>query len=94
MAREALARWAHDGHRPDLKHPLTSMAYFAWSRVHGEQRVRVFSDKPDTRLLTDLADYVRKGAIKPIVDKIYPLSDIADAHRALEAGGWRGKQVI
>ena len=79
---------------PDLNHPLLSMAYFAWSRVHGERRVRFFSDKPDTRLLTDLADYVREGAIKPIVDKVHSLSNIADAHRALEEGGRRGKQVI
>ncbi len=79
---------------PDLEHPLMSMAYFAWSRVHGDRRVRFFSDKPDTRLLTDLASYVREGAIKPIVDKVYPLSNIADAHRAMEAGGRRGKQVV
>ena len=79
---------------PDLQHPLLSMAYFAWSRVHGERRVRFFSDKPDTRLLTDLAEYVREGAIEPIVDKAHALSDIADAHRALEAGGRCGKQVV
>ncbi|WP_131120299.1 NAD(P)-dependent alcohol dehydrogenase [Lichenihabitans psoromatis] len=79
---------------PDLEHPLMSMAYIAWSRVHGARRVRFFSDKPDTRLLTDLADYVRNGAIKPIVDRVYPMSDIAEAHRAMEIGGRRGKQVI
>lgn len=79
---------------PDLAHPLASMAYIAWSRVHGSRRVRFFSDKPDTALLTDLADYVRQGAIKPFVDRIYPLSGIADAHRAMEAGGRRGKQVV
>ncbi len=79
---------------PDLKHPLMSMAYFAWSRVHGTRRVRFFSDKPDTKLLTDLAAYVRDGAIKPIIDKVHDLSNIADAHRALEAGGRCGKQVV
>lgn len=79
---------------PDLAHPLASMAYIAWSRVHGSRRVRFFSDKPNTALLTDLADYVRQGAIKPFVDRIYPLSNIADAHRAMEANGRRGKQVV
>ena len=79
---------------PDLEHPFMSMAYFAWSRIHGGRRVRFFSDKPDTQLLTDLANYVQNGSIKPIVDAVHPLSDIANAHRALEAGGRRGKQVV
>ena len=79
---------------PDLEHPLMSMAYFAWSRVHGERRVRFFSGKPDTRLLTDLAGYVHDGAIKPIVNKVHVLSNIADAHRAMEADGRCGKQVV
>ncbi len=79
---------------PDLKHPLTSMAYFAFSRIHGARRVWFFSDKPDTKLLTDLAGYVKQGAIRPIVDTVHDLSGIADAHRAMEAGGRPGKQVI
>ncbi len=79
---------------PDLKHPLTSMAYFAWSRVHGERRVRFFSDKPNTGLLTDLANYVKDGSVKPIVDQVHFLSNVADAHRAMEAGGRCGKQVL
>lgn len=79
---------------PDLERPLRSMAYFAGSCVHGGRRVRFFSHKPDTRLLTKLADLVREGAIKPVVDGVHPLSDVAEAHRAVEAGGRRGKQVI
>ncbi len=79
---------------PDLKHPLTSIAHFPLSRIHGAQRVRFFNDKSDTKLLTDLAGYVKDGAIKPIVDVVHDLSGIADAHRAMEAGGRRGKQVI
>ena len=79
---------------PDLDHPLKSMAYIALSRIHGGRRVRFFSDRPDTKLLTALADYVQSGAIRPIIDKVYPLSAVADAHRALDAGGRCGKQVI
>ena len=79
---------------PDLKHPFTSMAYFAWSRVHGARRVRFFSDKPNTGLLTDLAGYVTDGSIKPIVDQVHSMANIADAHRAMQAGGRCGKQVL
>ncbi len=79
---------------PDPKHPMASMMYFALSRIHGGRRVRFFSAKPDTRLLTELAGYVNSGAIRPIVDTVFPLSRIADAHRAMEAGGRRGKQIV
>ena len=79
---------------PDAKHPLRSMAYFAWSRVHGVRRVRYFSAKPDSALLDDLADLVTRGAVRPIIDTIHPLSRIADAHLAFEAGGRHGKQII
>ena len=45
--------------------------------------------------MTELTSYVESGAIRPFVDTVYPLSDIAAAHRALEQGGRRrGRQVI
>jgi NADPH:quinone reductase-like Zn-dependent oxidoreductase len=34
------------------------------------------------------------GALRPVVERAYPLADIAEAHRALEAGGVRGKLVV
>lgn len=79
---------------PDPRHSIRSMAYVALSRVHGARRVRFFSAKPDTAVLQDLAGLVARGTIRPIVDEVYPLSRISDAHRAFEAGGRRGKQVI
>lgn len=40
--------------------------------------------------MNDLTSYVERGAIRPIVDKVQALSEIAAAHRAFEAGGRRG----
>lgn len=79
---------------PDPKHPIASMLYTMLSRIHGGRRVRFFSDKPNTQLLAALAAYVESGAIRPIVDKVYPLSAIADAHAAMQSGGRRGKQIV
>lgn len=79
---------------PDTRRPLRSMAYFQFSRIHGTRRIRFFSAKPDTKSLSDLAGLVAQGALRPVVDATYPLSRVADAHRAMEAGGRRGKQVI
>jgi len=37
---------------------------------------------------------VASGAVRPVVDTVRPLADIAGAHRALEAGGVRGKHLV
>jgi NADPH:quinone reductase-like Zn-dependent oxidoreductase len=73
------------------------MLYTIASRIHGGRRVRFFSAKPETKLLTDLANYVKRGAIRVIVDNVYPLSVIADAHLAMQRGGRtyvNGKRMV
>ena len=47
-----------------------------------------------SQLLSDLAGLVTSGEIRPIVDEVRPLADIAAAHRAMERGGRIGKQVL
>jgi NADPH:quinone reductase-like Zn-dependent oxidoreductase len=53
-----------------------------------------FSNDPTTKQLERLARYVEEGAIRPIVDRAFPMDGIAEAHRRIEAGGVRGKYVI
>ena len=53
-----------------------------------------FSNNPSTERLAELARLVAQGAIRPVVDTVFPIGDIAEAHRRLEAGGVRGKYVI
>nr|WP_256338689.1 MULTISPECIES: zinc-binding dehydrogenase [unclassified Streptomyces] len=62
--------------------------------MHGARRIRTLSSNPDTAVLRDLADYVTSGALRPVVDSVYPLADIASAHQAFERGGVVGKQVV
>lgn len=70
------------------------LAAIAASTVHGARRVRTFSANPDSALLHDLADQVTVGALRPVVADVYPLADIASAHRAFERGGAMGKHVV
>ena len=79
---------------PDPKRPLFSFMYIFCSAVFGTRRVRFFSAKPKTQVMADLTSYVESGAIRPVVDKVYPLSEIVAAHRASAQGGRRGKQVV
>ncbi|MDX5576185.1 MULTISPECIES: NAD(P)-dependent alcohol dehydrogenase [Streptomyces] len=78
----------------DIDHPVRSIGYLLGSAVHGRQRVRFFSGNPKHDLFADLTAYVERGDLRPVVDTVHPLSDIAAAHRALEAGGVRGKHVV
>jgi NADPH:quinone reductase-like Zn-dependent oxidoreductase len=70
------------------------LAYLAASAVFGPRRVRFFSGNPGHELLADLTALVERGAVRPVVEAVHPLARIADAHRALEAGGVRGKHVV
>lgn len=45
----------------------------------------------DLIVLTELYD---TGKVRPILDKCFPLSDIAEALRYLESGHARGKVVV
>ncbi|MFE3887349.1 zinc-binding dehydrogenase [Streptomyces lydicus] len=42
----------------------------------------------------DMADHVASGALRPVIDSVYPPADIASLHQAVERGGVVGKQVV
>lgn len=78
----------------DQSRTAASLGYLLASAVHGRGRVRFFSGNPKHDLLAELARFVERGELRPVVDTVRPLADIAGAHRALEAGGVRGKHVV
>ncbi|MGW8564901.1 NAD(P)-dependent alcohol dehydrogenase [Isoptericola sp. NPDC055881] len=78
----------------DMNRRLASLAYVLGSTIHGPRRVRIFRGDPDPQLLTDVARLADQGVLRPIVNEVYPLDRIAEAHRSLEAGGVIGKHVI
>ncbi|MFD5892894.1 NAD(P)-dependent alcohol dehydrogenase [Streptomyces sp. NPDC060366] len=78
----------------DIEHVGASIGYMLASAVHGSGRVRFFSGNPRHDLLTELARTAESGDVRPVVDTVRPLAELAAAHSALEAGGVRGKHVI
>jgi len=80
--------------RFDTDHIARSVIGIGASAVHGRRRIRFFRAAPDPLLLAELARRAEDGTIGPIVDTVYPLSRIGEAHRHLERGGVQGKIVI
>ncbi len=64
------------------------------SAIYGPKRIRTFSAFPKAQLFADLAAAVDRGELRPIIDTVRPLCEMAAAHAALEAGGGRGKQLV
>ncbi|MFD4539911.1 NAD(P)-dependent alcohol dehydrogenase [Streptomyces bauhiniae] len=78
----------------DLSRPAASLGHILASTVHGRARVRFFSGNPKRADLDALAHEVTEGRLRPAVDTVFDLAETADAHRALEAGGVKGKYVV
>ncbi|GAA2658506.1 NAD(P)-dependent alcohol dehydrogenase [Streptomyces lunalinharesii] len=78
----------------DMTRPIASLGSLAASAVHGPGRVHFFSGDPVRAHFDDLARHVTEGKLEPVVDTVFPLEETAAAHRALEAGGVRGKYVV
>jgi NADPH:quinone reductase-like Zn-dependent oxidoreductase len=92
--RRYRARLGEHGRMVTVGLSAAALATIAASSVHGSRRIRTFSANPDGTLLRDVADYVDARALRPVVDSVYPLADVVQAHQAFERGGVIGKQVI
>jgi len=73
--------------------------YALWTRWLGRKRAKIAftglregSEKAaDLRLLRDL---VEAGAIRPVIDRTFPLEQAAEAHRLVDGGHKRGNAVL
>lgn len=69
--------------------PLSRLA----ARLDGRRLARVLV-RPDGVGLERIAGWIAAGAVRPVVERTYPLADAADAHRRSETGRARGKLVL
>jgi NADPH:quinone reductase-like Zn-dependent oxidoreductase len=44
--------------------------------------------------LDALSDLIERGRLRPVIDAVLPLTEVAEAHRRLEKGGVKGKIVL
>lgn len=62
--------------------------------IFGRQRLTSWLCKERSTDLEELADLIEAGKVKPSIDRTYPLTEVPDAMRHLEAGKARGKVAI
>ncbi|MHA1190929.1 MAG: NAD(P)-dependent alcohol dehydrogenase [Promethearchaeota archaeon] len=58
------------------------------------KKVKGYMANVDTEVLDYFRDLIEAGKIKSVVDKVFPLSQVAEAHRYYEEGHPKGKIVI
>jgi NADPH:quinone reductase-like Zn-dependent oxidoreductase len=58
------------------------------------QKMSMFMAELNKKDLTILGGLMQSGKVKPVIDRTYPLSQIAEAIRYLEQGHARGKVII
>jgi NADPH:quinone reductase-like Zn-dependent oxidoreductase len=62
--------------------------------MRGSKKVTALNHKPKVEDLVFMKELLESGEVVPVIDRRYPLSQLAEAMRYLEAGQSRGKVVI
>jgi NADPH:quinone reductase-like Zn-dependent oxidoreductase len=58
------------------------------------QKLRRYLSEPNAKDLLVLKELVESGKLRPVIDRVFPLSATADALRYVESGRARGKVVV
>jgi NADPH2:quinone reductase len=66
----------------------------AWSRLFGAQKLMFGMSVEKRQALRTVAELARAGALRPVIDRTYPMAGVADAHRYVDTGRKRGNVVI
>jgi NADPH:quinone reductase-like Zn-dependent oxidoreductase len=71
---------------------LSSLFLGSWAI--GNRKVSLLLYKPDPQDLVLISDMVEAGKVLPVIDRRYPLSEVAEAFRYYAEGNVKGKIVI
>jgi NADPH:quinone reductase-like Zn-dependent oxidoreductase len=78
-----------------LTGPLGRLArLYLTSRIGRGRKLVFFVCKPSRANLATLRDLIEDGKVRPAVDRVYPLAEVADALQAMGEGHTQGKLVV
>ena len=65
-----------------------------WTSMTSSKKMKPYLGKPNTEDIIFLRDLIETGKVTPVIDKVYPLNEVAQAHRYMEKGHATGKVII
>lgn len=77
-----------------LTGPIGHLARLWVASRFSRKRLVFFVCKPNRPNLATLRELIEDGTLRPVVDHVYPLSEIADALEAIGGGHTQGKLVV
>jgi NADPH:quinone reductase-like Zn-dependent oxidoreductase len=94
LSRNGIFVGAGGGGSQNLLGILRGTLLQAFLSLIGSKKICSFLAKINKEDLLLLKDFLEAGTIVPVIDRRYPLNDVAEAIRYLEEGHARGKVVI
>lgn len=73
---------------------VQAMILGSWLSMTGSRKMGAMLATPNQQDLLLIKELMEAGKVTPVIDRRYPLSQVADAIRYVEAGHARGKVVI
>jgi len=65
-----------------------------WTRMISSKRIKIESASQTKENLIKLTELIESGALTPVIDRGFPLEQVPEAHRYVEAGGKIGNVSI